>query len=233
MTIAHVYVADTAWDPTHPYFDPVRRSTTRPISKASNITPQKTDKENPKWYMVDLLFSSRTKHLVPLSLLKMIAAAPSDLPAGVEYIGTEGADAISTMPLVGRGRLSVQRVEEEAWNAVVMLADRGGWGEESAKAGKEQGKATNGSKATKGKGKVESDDADADLDTSNEQQLEAKVKKGRKRPANEGNQDEDESTSSTPGPPRIAGRKRSKPTVTDDSESEQPIPVRRSSRLKS
>jgi hypothetical protein len=204
-------------------------------AKLLTLPPQKTDKENPKWYMVDLLFSSRAKHLVPLSLLKLIAATPSDLPAGVEYIGTEGADAISTMPLVGRGRLSVQRVEEEAWNAVVMLADRGGWGEESAKAGKGQGKATNGSKATKGKGKVESEDADADadLDTSNEQQLEAKVKKGRKRPANEGNQDEDESTSSTPGPPRIAGRKRSKPTVTGDSESEQPIPVRRSSRLKS
>jgi hypothetical protein len=202
-------------------------------AKLLTLPPQKTDKENPKWYMVDLLFSSRTKHLVPLSLLKMIAAAPSDLPAGVEYIGTEGADAISTMPLVGRGRLSVQRVEVEAWDAVVMLADRGGWGEGNTKAGKGQGKSTKGSKDRNSKGKAANEDTDSGMDASKEQQLKEKVKKGRKRPANEGNQDEDESTSSTPGPPRIAGRKRSKPTVTGDSESEQPIPVRRSSRLKS
>lgn len=33
------------------------------------------------------------------------------------------------MALVNRGRLSVQRVEEDAWDTVSMLAEKGGWGE--------------------------------------------------------------------------------------------------------
>jgi len=33
------------------------------------------------------------------------------------------------MDLVTRGRLSVQRVEEDAWKAIVLLAEKGGWQE--------------------------------------------------------------------------------------------------------
>ena len=33
------------------------------------------------------------------------------------------------MALVTRGRLSVQRVEEETWNVIVQLAEQGGWDE--------------------------------------------------------------------------------------------------------
>ena len=33
------------------------------------------------------------------------------------------------MDLVSRGRLSVQRVEEDAWKAIVLLAEKGGWQE--------------------------------------------------------------------------------------------------------
>ena len=33
------------------------------------------------------------------------------------------------MALVNRGRLSVQRFEEDAWDTVSMLAEKGGWGE--------------------------------------------------------------------------------------------------------
>ena len=56
---------------------------------------QKTDKENPKWYMVDVTFKSRAANFVPLSLLRRIAAtsgsvAPSDIP----YIGVPGVRAI-------------------------------------------------------------------------------------------------------------------------------------------
>ncbi|KAG5648707.1 hypothetical protein DXG03_000054 [Asterophora parasitica] len=34
-----------------------------------------------------------------------------------------------TMALIKKGRLSVQRVEEQAWNAIVALAQKGGWGD--------------------------------------------------------------------------------------------------------
>lgn len=36
------------------------------------------------------------------------------------------------MALVNRGRLSVQPVTEEAWNAVQLLAEKGGWDENAA-----------------------------------------------------------------------------------------------------
>ncbi|KAF8740144.1 hypothetical protein AX14_008557 [Amanita brunnescens Koide BX004] len=67
----------SAWDPAHPYYDP------------------KTDKDNPRWFMVDLTFKSRAKHLVPLALLKQIAEAPLDqISEDISYIGTHGAKAI-------------------------------------------------------------------------------------------------------------------------------------------
>lgn len=37
------------------------------------------------------------------------------------------------MDLVTRGRLSVQRVSEEAWTAIEQLGERGGWDEASLK----------------------------------------------------------------------------------------------------
>jgi protein phosphatase-4 regulatory subunit 3 len=37
------------------------------------------------------------------------------------------------MPLLNRGRLSVQRVEQAAWDAVKTMADKGGWSEGPAK----------------------------------------------------------------------------------------------------
>lgn len=56
---------------------------------------QKTDEEDPKWYMVDLTFNVRAKHFVPLSLLKRIAASPSSgPPSDVGYIGEDGMKAI-------------------------------------------------------------------------------------------------------------------------------------------
>ncbi|KAI0686781.1 PUA-like domain-containing protein [Cytidiella melzeri] len=102
----------TAWDPEHPYYD------------------AKTDKNNPKWYMVEVTFHSRAANFVPLSLLRRIAASPGpDAPSDVEYIGNDGLKAIKDMALVSRGRLSVQRVEGEAWVTIELLAEKGGWDE--------------------------------------------------------------------------------------------------------
>lgn len=45
--------------------------------------------------MVDLTFGARAKHLVPLSLLRLIADAPGTAPpAGLEYLGEDGVAAI-------------------------------------------------------------------------------------------------------------------------------------------
>jgi hypothetical protein len=88
--------------------------------------------------MVDVSFSRRASHFVSLALLKSVAASGSP-PKGAEYIGDAGAKAITEMPLVGRGRLSVQRVSKEAWDAVEALATNGGWDEEGTTAAKKKG----------------------------------------------------------------------------------------------
>ncbi|KAJ7211240.1 DUF55-domain-containing protein [Mycena pura] len=104
------YPDHTAWDSSHPYYDP------------------KSKQDDPKWFMVDLSFGSRTKHFVPLALLRFIADSDSTTPpAGLEYLGDDGVAAIKGMDLVTRGRLSVQRVSEAAWTAVQQLASTGGW----------------------------------------------------------------------------------------------------------
>ncbi|CAK5274525.1 unnamed protein product [Mycena citricolor] len=107
------YPDHTAWDSSHPYYD------------------AKSKQEDPKWFMVDLTFSSRTKNFVPLALLRFIAdqASTSNIPPGLKYIGENGVAAIKAMELVARGRLSVQRVTPEAWAAISLLAENGGWSE--------------------------------------------------------------------------------------------------------
>jgi len=105
--------------------------------------------------MVDVEFRSRAKHFVPLSVLKGIAAG--DMP---EYLTTGDVDAIKGHPshllpltsvwlivdtglgmaLLNRGRLSVQRVECVAWDAIQTMADQGGWVEEQVKKVRKQKK---------------------------------------------------------------------------------------------
>ncbi|KAJ3889605.1 DUF55-domain-containing protein [Lentinula edodes] len=119
----------TAWDSSHPYYDP------------------KSDKSSPKWFMVDLTFKSRAKHFVSLALLKHISEHASELPEELAYIGSEGAKAIKSMDLINRGRLSVQRVQKPAWDVIGLLAERGGWDESKLKLGKgknTRGKSTGG-----------------------------------------------------------------------------------------
>lgn len=107
--------------------------------------------------MVDLRFLYRATHFVPLSLFKSIASASSvdELPNGITWIGEDGRTAIKDMPLVGRGRLSVQRVSEEAFKVVEQMAEKGGW--EIVEGGKGQGK---GSGKGPGKGKRKAEEAD-------------------------------------------------------------------------
>ncbi|KAG8928516.1 hypothetical protein FRC02_006818 [Tulasnella sp. 418] len=119
------YPDHSAWDPTHPYFD------------------KKTKEETPTWYMVDLKFTRRLPHLVPLVLLKHIATCShSDLSQirasspspdssssaeGLSYLTEEDLTSIKTMQVLYRSRLSVQDVTEPAFNAVIKLGDTGGW----------------------------------------------------------------------------------------------------------
>ncbi|KAI0774739.1 DUF55-domain-containing protein [Trametes elegans] len=145
----------TAWDASHPYYDP------------------KTDEENPKWYMVDVTFGRQTPHFIPLSLLRSIAAA-TEPPEEVAYIGVGGVKAIKEMALVTRGRLSVQRVEEETWKVVEQLAERGGWVEGGGPAKRWKPKAKTETKSrAKGSGcqTARKQDADDDGDGAAEDEI--------------------------------------------------------------
>ncbi|KAH9977847.1 PUA-like domain-containing protein [Lactifluus volemus] len=98
----------TAWDPEHPYYDP------------------KSEESKPKWFMVDVQFKSRATHFIPYRLLREIAAGDAKPSTDIEYIGEEDVKAIKDMALVHRGRLSVQRVQTEAWNVIEKMAEKGG-----------------------------------------------------------------------------------------------------------
>ncbi|KAI0737675.1 PUA-like domain-containing protein [Daedaleopsis nitida] len=150
----------TAWDASHPYYD------------------EKTDRDNPKWYMVDVTFVSRAAYFVPLSLLRKIASS-SEVPEEVEYIGEEGAQAIKGMALVTRGRLSVQRVEEAAWTILEQMAERGGWekGGSAVRKTKAQPKASG--KRSRGK-KSEGPEEVEDEDALEERVVEKPVRRKRK-----------------------------------------------------
>lgn len=85
----------------------------------------------PKWFMVDLQLTRRLSHFVPLSLLKRIATGGER--AGPAYLSSENRAAIKVMSLFTRSRLSVQPVEQGAWDAVMLLGEKGGWDEGESK----------------------------------------------------------------------------------------------------
>lgn len=58
-------------------------------------------------------------------------------------------DTCAGMDLVTRGRLSVQRVEAKAWDAISLLAENGGWDCINLKPGKNFTKADSTTKTTK------------------------------------------------------------------------------------
>lgn len=77
----------------HPYYDPVRHG--HSFLWLRFDARQKSDEANPKWFMVDVKFTSRVAHFVPYPLLREIAAGRVTQSAGIEYIGEEGVRAIT------------------------------------------------------------------------------------------------------------------------------------------
>ncbi|KIY73920.1 DUF55-domain-containing protein [Cylindrobasidium torrendii FP15055 ss-10] len=165
----------TAWDSSHPYFDP------------------KSNEDSPKWFMVDLKFVERTPHFVSLSLLKWVSSKTiDDLPERLSYIGSEGIEAIKNMGLLIRPRLSVQRVSEEAWDAIALLASKGGWDNDLVTAESKSNrkvKAVAKPKATK---KSKSARAKKEVDEDSEASSEEVMPKSNKRKAPSEFNDEDE-----------------------------------------
>jgi predicted RNA-binding protein with PUA-like domain len=76
----------TAWDPKHPYFD------------------IKSDKENPKWFMVDVEFVRKLDRFISLKELQSYKQ-----------------DQLKGMTLLARGRLSVQPVEKSHFDFILKL----------------------------------------------------------------------------------------------------------------
>jgi hypothetical protein len=147
--------------------------------------------------MVDVTFSCRAKHFIPLALFRYIAALPpSELPTDIEYVSEHGVKAIKglsgylfatyfgvkkrvtrflEMALVNSGRLSVQPVNEEAWGVIEMMAEKGGWDgmnidkrkAKTVKANDESKKATKGRATGKGKRKDRKEEEE-DHDVTND-----------------------------------------------------------------
>jgi hypothetical protein len=77
------------------------------------------------------------------------------------------------MDLVTRGRLSVQRVGEDAWAAIALLAENGGWEEldmrPKKKVGKAKGSTSKIDKPEKGEETQEKDRTDNEAESKDEQ----------------------------------------------------------------
>ncbi|PLW56738.1 hypothetical protein PCANC_01653 [Puccinia coronata f. sp. avenae] len=96
----------TAFDASHPYYD------------------AKSMESKPTWFMVDVKFVSHLPNFVPLKLLQSLVSGKVDPP---NYMTSKGLQAMKDMPLLNRGRLSVQPVSLEAFEAVKSLGVNGGW----------------------------------------------------------------------------------------------------------
>ncbi|GJN93411.1 hypothetical protein Rhopal_006466-T1 [Rhodotorula paludigena] len=154
-----------AFDSQHPYYD------------------AKSKKDDPTWYMVDVEFLAKFEHLVPLSLLQHLASlAPSSssttsstpaLPASLAYLTPSHLSAIASSALIRRGRLSVQPVEREFFEAVKLLGERSGW--EDWEAYGKGGKKTTGGKAKgSGKGKRVKEEAEEEEEEEEKREDEEK-----------------------------------------------------------
>ena len=84
--VSSAYPDHTAFDPGEKHFDP------------------KSDPQNPRWLMVDVLYKRKTKRLIPLSEIKQYP------------------DQLDGFALIRRGnRLSVMPVSKEHWNFILSL----------------------------------------------------------------------------------------------------------------
>ena len=86
MTITNTAYPDhTSWDPESAYYD------------------EKSSKDNPRWFMVDVKYKKRFKQLISLEDLK-------------------DQDALADLPLVRKGnRLSIMPVTAKQWNYILSL----------------------------------------------------------------------------------------------------------------
>ncbi|GAA93662.1 hypothetical protein E5Q_00307 [Mixia osmundae IAM 14324] len=94
----------TAFDSSHPYYD------------------EKSKEDKPSWYMVDVVFVSKFDNFVSLKALQALAAMDDVPDALKDIITTEQLSAIKAMDLLSRGRLSVQRVDQTAYDAILALS---------------------------------------------------------------------------------------------------------------
>lgn len=102
---------DTAFDEKHPYYDP------------------KSDKSNPKWFMVTLPNSFKQRYING-----MLRAICSTTQVDVKFVRKlkrivplkelQSYPQLSEMALIKRGRLSVQPVTEEEYNFILSQEDR-------------------------------------------------------------------------------------------------------------
>ncbi|KAK9240181.1 PUA-like domain-containing protein [Lipomyces kononenkoae] len=88
------YIDYTAFDPKHPYYDP------------------KSDKDKPKWFMVDVEYVRPLKRLIGLHELKAHLAKYSS------------KSPLSDMALMRKSRLSVSPVKESEWKFILEMADK-------------------------------------------------------------------------------------------------------------
>ncbi|CCO27603.1 hypothetical protein BN14_01588 [Rhizoctonia solani AG-1 IB] len=62
--------------------------------------------------------------------LAQLSANSEDDQNQLSYLTKDDLKALGAMPLLNRGRLSVQPVNEGAWTAIDKLAEKGGWDEQ-------------------------------------------------------------------------------------------------------
>ncbi|KAK9469752.1 PUA-like domain-containing protein [Lipomyces arxii] len=92
--VKRAYPDYTAFDTKHPYYDP------------------KSDKDKPKWYMVDVEYVCHTKRLIGLHELKTLLAK-------------DGAKSpLNSMALLRQGRLSVSPVKQVEWDYILGLSEQ-------------------------------------------------------------------------------------------------------------
>ena len=72
--------------------------------------------------MVDLAFTMRAKHFIPLALLRYIADSPSDdPPEEIQYIGKDGVKAIKGMSNFRIRHFDFHDIGHKEWNWLLAV----------------------------------------------------------------------------------------------------------------
>lgn len=78
----------------------------------------------------EVKYVSTLEHFVSLALLQHISAPgfrSTQQRKDVEYLSDEQLASLAEMDLLKKGRLSVQNVSKEAFDAILAMGARGGW----------------------------------------------------------------------------------------------------------